>query len=517
VKRPDLLVIAGAEQDRRATARRIAWIAAAAIVVLVLAVHPFSDTDVWWHLALGRLITTSGIPAHEPFSFLPAAHAWVGQQWLYEVTLAGLVGAGGAGLASLMMGLAAVAAVVLAALSIPRSVRVPAPWLAVAMVITGLVLDSVAGVTSAVISMLGVAIVLFVIGRWREGKTSAVWGLPVLFLVWANMDAGFAAGLLILLAALLLIPKAAAPHAGSRRQLAIALGISAAAALANPVGTGVYASVLSGVFDPGVAQSLAGFGSPNFHDWSARLFEGEVMVVIVLWTVSGGPDRFSAITGFGLLVATLFAQENLGLFAVFMAPQLAVHGARAWNLYVAPRMAGRAQTATPHLHPVATGAVLLVMTAAMAVALVPRLSASAAASYQASAYPQAAAAYAGVNFPGQRLYTIDSWGGYLAYRFPSGRIVFLYDEPAVFGNDALRLYNAIDQLAPDWVHVLTSEKIHHAILPSQAREAAALHVLGWTVDCYDAASQSLVMSSPPSGTAPPDLGLAIRPPGVPDC
>ena len=113
VKRPDLLVIAGAEQrtprDRRAGSRGSPR---AAIVVLVLTVQPFSDTDVWWHLALGRLITTSGIPAHEPFSFLPAAHAWVGQQWLYEVTLAGLVGAGGAGLASLVMGLAAVAAVV---------------------------------------------------------------------------------------------------------------------------------------------------------------------------------------------------------------------------------------------------------------------------------------------------------------------------------------------------------------------------------------------------------------------
>ena len=83
-----------AERERRATAGPVAWIAAAAIVVLVLTVQPFSDADVWWHLALGRLITTSGIPAHEPFSFLPAAHAWVGQQWLYQVTLAGLVGAG---------------------------------------------------------------------------------------------------------------------------------------------------------------------------------------------------------------------------------------------------------------------------------------------------------------------------------------------------------------------------------------------------------------------------------------
>jgi hypothetical protein len=517
VKRPDLLVIASSEQERRATASRIAWIAAAAIVVLVLTVQPFSDTDVWWHLALGRLITTSGIPAHEPFSFLPAAHAWVGQQWLYEVTLAGLVGAGGAALASLVMGLAAVAAVVLAALAIPRFASVTGPWLALAMVITGLVLNSVVGVSSSVISVLGVAVVLFVISRWREGRTAAVWGLPPLFLLWANMDAGFAAGLLIVLAALLLLPAHTAARTGSRRQLAIALGVSAITVLANPVGPGIYASVLSGVFNPGVAQSLAGYGSPNFHDWWARLFEGEVVLVIVLWTVSGGPDRFSAITGFGLLIATLFAQENLGLFAVFMAPQLAVHGSRAWILHVAPRIARGPQTATHRLHPVATSALVLAVTAAVAVTLVPRLSASAAASYQATTYPEAAASYAGASFPGERIYTIDSWGGYLAYRFPSGRIVFLYDEPAVFGSNALQLYDDIDQLDPSWVHVLTVERLHHAILPSDAREAAALHVLGWTVNCYDPTSRSLVMSSPPTGTPPPRSGLAIPPEGAPVC
>lgn len=514
MKRPDLLVIAGAAEDRRATARRLAWIAAAAIVVLILTVQPFSNTDVWWHLALGRLITTSGIPAHEPFSFLPAVHAWVGRQWLYEVTLAGLVGAGGAGLASLVMGLVAVAAVVLAALSVPRSMRLTGPWLALAMVITGLVLNSMAGVTSAMISVLGVAVVLFIISRWREGHTAAVWGLPPLFLLWANMDTGFAAGLLIALAALLLIRMPEATSMMRRRQLALALVISGVAALANPDGPGIYASIVSGVFDPGVAQGMAGFGSPNFHEWWARLFEAEVVLVIVLWSISGGPDRFSAVTGFGLLIATLFAQENLGLLAVFMTPQLAIHGARAWTVHVAPRIPPQG---TRHLHPAATSAILIVMTAAMAVALVPRLSVSAAAAYQASTYPEAAATYAGAAFPGERLYTTDTWGGYLAYRFPSGRVVFLYDETAVFGNDALKLYDAIDQLDPNWVHVLSSENIHHAILPSDAREAAALHVLGWTVNCYDPRSMSLVMSSPPSGTVPPSSALVIPPPGVPDC
>ena len=87
----------------------------------------------------------------------------------------------------------------------------------------------------------------------------------------------------------------------------------------------------------------------------------------------------------------------------------------------------------------------------------------------------------------------------------------------MFGSSALQLYDAIDELDPNWVHVLTNEGIQHAILPSDAREAAALHVLGWTVNCYDPVSKSLVMSAPPSGTPAPQSGLVIPPPGVPDC
>jgi len=515
MKRADLVIIADAERERRAShAGRLAWIGAAAIVVLVLAVQPFRNTDVWWNLALGRLITTSGIPAHEPFSFLPAAHAWIGQQWLYQVTLAGLVGAGGAGLASLVMGLVGVSAVVIAALAVPAAARVTGPWLFAAMVVTGVVLTGVVGVSSTEITVLGVAIVLFVINRWREGRAAAIWSLPPLFLVWANMDAGFAASLLMLVAAVLLVRPAGAT---SRPQLGLAIAISAVAALANPLGPGIYASVVAGVISPGAAQHLAGWASPNFHDWPARLFEAEVILVVVLWTVSGGPDRFSAIVGFALLMATLFAQENLGVFAIFTAPQLAVHGVRAWRLHVAPRLRTPARATRRHLHPIATSAVLVVMTALMGVVVVPQLSASAAASYQAATYPEAAADYVAVHFPGQRIYTIDTWGGYLAYRFPSGRVVFLYDEPTVFSASALQQYLAVDQLQPNWIHVLKTESIQHAILSSDAREAAALHVLGWGIDCYDTTNRSMVMSAPAPGTQQPVDGLVIPPPDVPAC
>jgi|GEM_PF-3308542 len=512
---PDIVVIADADRERRSeNATRLAWIGAAAIVVLVLAVQPFRNTDVWWNLALGRLIASSGIPAQEPFSFLPAAHSWIGQQWLYQVTLAGLVGAGGAGLASLAMGLVAVAAVVLAALSVPRSARVPGPWLFLAMLVTGVVLTGVVGVSSTEITVLGVAIALFVISRWREGTSAAIWGLPPLFLLWANMDGGFAAGLLLLVGAVAWL-RPVSP--ANRRQLAVALVVSAIAALANPLGPGIYASVIAGVVDPGAAAHLAGWASPNFHDWSARLFEAEVILVLILWTVSGGPDRFSAIVGFALLMATFFAEENLGIFAIFVAPQLAVHGARAWTRHVAPRIGHPRWSAPRHVHPIASSAVLVAMTALMAAVVVPRLSASAAASYQATNYPEAAAGYVATHFPGQRIYTIDTWGGYLTYRFPNDRVVFLYDQPAVFGTTALDRYLAIDQLQPNWIHVLGSEHIQHAILPADAREAAALHVLGWLIDCYDTTSASMVMSAPAPGTPLPATGLLIPPPGASTC
>ncbi len=331
-----------------------------------------------------------------------------------------------------------------------------------------------------------------------------MWGLPPLFLIWANMDAGFAAGLLILLAALVLIRPAGS---AGRRQLTLALAVSAAAALANPIGPSIYASVIAGVFSPGAAQHLTGWASPNFHDWSMRVFEAEIILMVVLWTISGGPDRFAAIVGFGLLIATLFAQENLGILAIVLTPQLAVHGARAWKRHVAPRLGPKQWLTRRHLHPIATSGVLVAMAAVMAVVLVPKLSATAAASYQATTYPEAAANYVATNFPGQRIYTVDTWGGYLAYRFPDGRVVFLYDEPAVFSTSSLDQYLDVDQLAPNWAHVLTSEGIRLAILPSDAREASGMHALGWTIDCYDPTSSSMVMSAPPAGTPQPTDGL----------
>ena len=53
------------------------------------------------------------------------------------------------------------------------------------------------------VSVLGVGIVLYVLARWREGRGGAVWILPPVFLLWANIDTFFVAGILIVAVTLL--------------------------------------------------------------------------------------------------------------------------------------------------------------------------------------------------------------------------------------------------------------------------------------------------------------------------
>ena len=115
--------------------------------------------------------------------------------------------------------------------------------------------------------------------------------------------------------------------------------------------------------------------------------------------------------------------------------------------------------------------------------------------YEASHEPKAAADYAAAHLAGHRLYSIDTWGGYLAGRFPTGRVVFLYDETGVFGTAALQRYLDIHDLSPDWAALIRQEGIADAIVPAGAQEAAALETLGWAVDCRDSVSGSVVMSS----------------------
>ncbi|MFN2592826.1 MAG: hypothetical protein ABR532_08345 [Candidatus Dormibacteria bacterium] len=486
------------------------WLAAAAMLSLLLTVQVFRDPDVWWHLALGRYITDHGIPSAEPFSFVAPARAWVGQQWLYELSLARIVDAGGPGLASLVMGLLGTSALVLAALSTPGFRTVPGPWAAACLLGSALVAGQVLGVRGQVISVLGVAAVLFILSRWRQGHARVVWALPPLLLLWSNLHAGFIAGLIIPLVVLTVHRPARsvttvgegdrqAGGAGlARRPLLAAIAAAGAATLLTPAGFELYPYVAQTFTTPTLTQHIVEWMSPNFHELYPRLLEVEVLLLVAVWLAGNGPEPVDGVLAGGAFLATLQAQRNVALFSVIALPQLLRHGADAWQRH-------RPRPASP-LGPRHIMALLVGTTAVgvgVVLAIAPGLTRQAAADYEAATYPRAAIDYVQAHLGRQRMYTTYEMGGYLAERIPKGRVVFLYGESAVFGESGLQRYLGIHLLRAGWPGVLKHEGLDHAVLPLMAPEASALRELGWSVDCVDTRSGNVVLSRSTGAHPPP--------------
>jgi hypothetical protein len=509
---------APALESRDARGVRWAWILGAAAVSLAFTVQQLRDPDVWWHLAVGNLIRAHGIPSHEPFTFLGAPNPWVGQQWAYEVLLS-LMMQVGTWLAMLVMGLVGTAAFVVAVRTVPRSVRVPGSFLAFALLLSCLVGASVMGVRGQVVTVLGSALTLYVLMRWREGSTRAVWALPPLLLVWANLHAGFVNGiaLCVVVGVSVVVWRLLQPGAvplARVRVLLLATVVGVAATLVNPAGVHIYPYIASTFTNPTLTQGITEWMSPNFHDWWLRLFEFEAVLMVVLWALSKRPDPIDVVLGIGAIAITLQAQRNLPIFAVVAAPQVARYGWAAWSSW---RRTSRVRRTTLPAGPA------FVAVAAIAVAvgvgnIAPEASASAAARSEATRFPAAAATYVAAHFPGSRFYSTYEWGGYLAYRFPTQRVVYIYGESAVFGSARLERYLDIHLIRGDWRNVLVSDGMSLAVVPAESQEASAFLEIGWSVDCHDVASGAVVMHGPPSVDAPTSsLAPPADPAGAPSC
>jgi hypothetical protein len=550
---------AGAHPGIRLTGSRAtgtAWLVAGFCVTLPFTVQLFRYGDEWWHIALGRLILSHGIPGAEPFSFVATQHPWVEQQWLYEAGLAWLVRLGGDGLASLVLGLVGSLALLLAALAVPRSARISRGWAAAGMVLGGLMAGMALGVRAETVSALGVAATLLIVRRWRDGSRWAVWVLPPMYLLWANLHAGFIAGLAVLAFTLVIhrparrrpaalsgnvslavigIGAAAASVllglvAGAvalallwavfrpvpletearRRPLAIASLAAAALTLVNPAGPGLYGYITETLANPLLSQLVSEWQSPNFHDLLTRLIEVVAALLVLVWLIGRRPRVPDVLLATAAFLFTLQAVRNVSLFAVVAIPQLAEYGQTAWTATAPRRLRARLGTRPPAA--LALVAALAVSGASIAVML-PQASASSAARFEQTHEPEAAADYVAAQFPGQRLLSSDGDAGYLAYRFPSGRVVFVYDEIGIFGTGPLTDYVDIATVSGNWKGLLSEYDLHHAVLAASSADTSALLELGWTVNCYDAASDQVVMSAggTPPAAAPP------APTDAPDC
>ena len=501
--------------SRGSTAARLPWLAGAGLVLCSVTTFPFRDPDVWWHLAVGRLIVSHGIPSSEPFSFAGAPNPWVGQQWLYEWGLARVVGAGGPGLAMVVMGLAASLAFLLAALATRAGERIPGPAGAGAMIVGGLVAAEVLGVRGQVVTVTGTAATLLIVTRWRDGSRRAVWALPPLLLVWANLHAGFVTGLAVAGVAAAVVALRRRRGGSEPASVGSLLGATAVAALAtlvNPAGPRLYGYVASTFLNPTLTAGITEWQSPDFHSLWPRVMELVAIALVLLWAISRRPDPLDVVLAVGSLAATLQSHRNVAILAVVVTPQLARYGTLA-----ARELRGEPAPRRPLPSPLAWVCAVAAGAATFAGVVLPAAGSSQTSRYEREHDPAAAATWVAAHLPGERLYSTYEWGGYLAYRLPSPRVVWIYGESAIFGDRRLRDYLVVHDLERGWPEMLARNGMGHAVLPVEARETTAMLEVGWRALCLDHGGDAVVLEAPPellrpgSGAAPPTLA------GAPDC
>jgi len=337
------------------------------VIIANFSLQPLTEPDFGWHLRTGLDLLLSGghLPAFDPYSHTMPDWPWVEHAWLTDLMLGWLfrIGDSAGGLLVIMFfGLVTGAAWVLAA----RIGQAIWPIRLAACVLSLWVALPFLGARTQVVTLLGMAAVLAVLDRLRQGATRIIWVLPPFFLLWANLHGGFTAGLFLLAVVVGLqwcVALGVRVWPGLFRtfdevplsptdlqRLTLVTGLAGLVTLINPYGWRLHQEIVDSLANHFMVTTLQEWQPPSFDTVAGRLFGvyvGGLATAAALWYRRREPVRI------GVLLAFLFVAcrhlRNIPLFLIVSLPlagellqtghgrmvsalQLRLRGAAQWTM-----------------------------------------------------------------------------------------------------------------------------------------------------------------------------------------
>ena len=298
-------------------------IAMAAIVFLLFFGTSFIrlDPDFGWHLTTGRYILAHGIPYHDIYTYTARSYRWVDHEWGNDVIQALTYKLGGYFLSAVLFAAIWTAGILLFGWQ-------SKPWLPI---IAAIGVQPYAGIRPIAWSFLFFALVFKIIRskdrRWR-------YMFPLLFLVWANLHAGFIAGLAVVLYFALM---------EADLELGALLLASIAMTFINPYGYRLYVEVAHTIFDPAIHKYII--------EWSRFFIPSMTWPYVVLWAIgflyyARANLRKWIEPGPILFAAGLAASRNFPLFIVATIKETSDYLKQIKLKLPRPTMAARLMIAT---------------------------------------------------------------------------------------------------------------------------------------------------------------------------
>lgn len=164
------------------------------IFIIILIIQLPGDPDLGWHLKNGEYLINHQfkIPATDLYSYTMSDFPVVMHEWLTDIIMFFLYK--NFGLISLVILYALITAMAFCLVS--QSVKTHLSYQMIAVLIGVVASQPVISVRAQMITLLGLALIIFIIYQFKSNtKSRLIYYLPLVFLIWVNLHGGFSIGL----------------------------------------------------------------------------------------------------------------------------------------------------------------------------------------------------------------------------------------------------------------------------------------------------------------------------------
>jgi hypothetical protein len=185
--------------------RNSAWLTRGVVclimsIVAYVACQTFADPDLWGHVKFGQDILQSGsITSRDPYSYLTSGQMWINHEWLAEVIFAAVFVFGGSSSLILMKAGLIFLTLGLIYWHLLRHGLSALRGGAMLMFSVLLLMPAVFSIRPHIFTYLLFVVTLLLLDQGDRGRPRWLWGLPIVFALWANLHGGFLAGLAIVI------------------------------------------------------------------------------------------------------------------------------------------------------------------------------------------------------------------------------------------------------------------------------------------------------------------------------
>ena len=228
---------------------------APAFVLLAIAIADagrVADTDLWGHIAFGRLFFAAGPISHDSFNYSVPGHWWAIHEWLAELTMAWIYDS--FGILGLKWWKFACTALTILALQIAAAETGAEPPLqAAVLIVVAVAMMPLMQFRPQLYTYIFLAALLALLARENYRGRAALWlAIPMLAL-WVNLHGGFVIGIvaLVVYAGVVVLQSLIERRDFDRCARLIAVTVaSAGATLVNPYGLRAWLQVLGALNNP---------------------------------------------------------------------------------------------------------------------------------------------------------------------------------------------------------------------------------------------------------------------------